>query len=723
MGLFKGLLQCEGAPVAKTQIIDVQGALKENVCRLLCHDDHSMSVVYGFRDGKKKRLDGGKKESAEEYAKRMHCEIKEIIRNKLGLNKRDSVTYETARVYTEGSAGERWFFFYLAESVVDTTALVQSLERDGLLVQRVFESIMSLHLKRFFVADAETSYPIKPVCFNSELFVNANKAEGGKKEGYYINALRPELYCGPKQDLCLTIKRITFKAEQTDGFFAQTEDTTLYFQSYTEGEKAYKVLKRVDARKRQIPYMSFGSEYKFCVNYTEHLMMEVLRAVLDAYAVPYTQRYFQANYVSDKFLEVTRERELPLVIIDDLGDRESDEQGGRAETICQLQKTLNPAVIMKSSELSTYDKLHPDHAYLVLNRSTSDGSSIRNYSEEQRHALKVEEAYANADRTGDKPKLPKKKVYRTFWQALEDHKKKPDDSFDYYTSLKLTAFNQGNMLVLQGMNFDLLVKDRSQGKKNKDTGEVINKVIPAVDVSKLAKVEMELWLKERVRIHKNLLDIDLPDGDFLLYKIRKTKGNGFMAFVVSVKIQDSTLSIGNVERYIDEDKLRTMHECLDEDVIPTLYDGGFYLFDVENEMVLSDYHTKRVPRIIGNSDVDSIAVGLANERGPGRAVADTVLPYYVAGVARRQYHHIHMHHDGNNLVYFVSPVNKPNAKLPKQSLTYKIRVTDINGQILDPFEMPITAVFLQSFTRDVHKVREVSKSSILEKIVDIYLSN
>ncbi|MFA0350129.1 hypothetical protein AB4486_24870, partial [Vibrio sp. 10N.222.55.C6] len=61
----------------------------------------------------------------------------------------------------------------------------------------------------------------------------------------------------------MTIKRITFKAEQTDGFFAQTEDTTLYFQSYTEGEKAYKVLKRVDARKRQIPYMSFGSEYKF----------------------------------------------------------------------------------------------------------------------------------------------------------------------------------------------------------------------------------------------------------------------------------------------------------------------------------------------------------------------------------------------------------------------------------------------------------------------------
>lgn len=166
-----------------------------------------------------------------------------------------------------------------------------------------------------------------------------------------------------------------------------------------------------------------------------------------------------------------------------------------------------------------------------------------------------------------------------------------------------------------------------------------------------------------------------------------------------------------------------MHECLDEDVIPTLYDEGFYLYDVENEMVLSDYHTTRVPRVIGNREVDSIAVGLANEKGPGRAVTDTVLPYYVAYVARRQYHHIHMHYDGNNLVYFVSPVNKPNAKLPKQSLTYKIRVTDINGQILDPFEIPVTAVFLQSFTRDVHKVREVSKSSILEKIVDIYLSN
>ena len=110
MTFFKGLLQCEGAPVAKTQIIDVQGVLKDNVCRLLCHGDHGMSVVYGFRDGKKERLGGGKKESAEAYAKRMHGEIKEIIRNKLGLNKGDCVTYETARVYTEGRVGERWFF-------------------------------------------------------------------------------------------------------------------------------------------------------------------------------------------------------------------------------------------------------------------------------------------------------------------------------------------------------------------------------------------------------------------------------------------------------------------------------------------------------------------------------------------------------------------------------------------------------------------------------------
>lgn len=717
MALFDHMLKCEHAPLAKTQIIDVKGDLKDNLCRLLSREEHGLSVVYGFRDGKRDR----KKEPWEAYAKRMHGEIKGIIRNNLGLNKNDHVTYETVRTYV--GFEDRWFFFYLSEENVDSADLIYSLEKNGLSIRRVFQATMSLHLKRFFVADTQTLYPLLPTHYNSELYVNASKVEGSKKSVHYINALRPELYFGDKHDLCLSIKRITFQAEHTDGFLAQTDETSLYFQGSSKEQSSYKVLKRVDARKRQTPYMSFGSEYKFCVNYTEHLMMEVLMAVLTTYEVPFTQRFFQANYVSDYFLELERERNLPLIIIDDSGESEDDSLHGREETFHQLKETLTPEAIVKSSELPEFNMLRPDRAYLVINRAPKNGSSIRNFTEEQRHKEKVENAISKAEALGEKPKLPKPKIYTTFWQALEEYDRNPDSHFDYYTKMKLAAFEKGNTLVLQGLNIDRFEIEKKQEKTNKKTGIVKTDIIPPLNISKLLKIETELWLKEQVRIHRELQETNLPNGEFRLYKIRNTRWSKFLAYAVNVSIKNGNLKINNVERFTEEQRLRAMHECLDEDIVPKLYDGAFYLFDVKNETMLSDYNTIRVPRIIGSLNVDSVETGLNSDKGPGRAATNTVLPYYVARVMRKQYHHIHMQHSGKDLVYFVSPTNKPNAKLSKQNLTYNIRVTDMNGEILDPLETPITAVFLQSFTRNIHKVNEVSKSSILEKIVDSYLSN
>lgn len=719
MTLFKNIQKYNDAPIAKTQIIDIGDNLQDYVYRLLILKISKLSVNYGFRDGEQKRNQDGRIESWEMYAKRMNGEIKEIIRNRLGLNETNHITYEVARESLGVNKKHRWFFFYLSEDICDPKILIDSLQKDGLLLGKIFQTLMSLQLKCFFITDAQSLYQIESMHFNSELYLNAKRVSNSRNSDVYINALKPSLYLGDKQDLCLSISRVAFKVEKTDGFIAQTDDISLYFKSGAQEHSNYKIINNVDARRYQIPYMSFGAEYFQCVNFTENLVMTVLMVILDTYKIPYRPRYFQANYISNYFLELKQQRELPLIIIDNLGESTQDASNGRIENLQQLRDLLKPeSIIRVEGKYPEFDLLRTDRAYLVLNRSTKDGNSIRNLSDEQRYADRI----SAAESDGKKVVL-KLKEYKNFWHVLEDHKKKPNDIFDYYTTLKLASFKSGNNMVIQGLDIEKLDVFKNRKKENRKTGDITIEIIPPLNESKLLKIDTELWLKERVRFHKKIHEIDLPDGNFILYKFRNTKAKAFLACAVTILIQKNCLEIKNIEFYSDEQKFRFFHECFHEDIYPKLYDDTFYLYDTNSELILSHYNTSRVPRIIGNINVDSVDVGLNSDSGPGRAADNTVLPYYINRVLGKQYHHIYMQHDEKDLIYFVSPINKPNTALPKQNLTYNIRVMDSSGQQLDPFTVPITFVFLQSLTLNIHKVNEVSKSSILEKIVDSYLSN
>lgn len=719
MVLFKNIQKYDDGPIAKTQIIDINGDLLDYIYKLLRSKTSKLSVNYGYRDGERKRNPDEGFESWETYAKRMNGEIKDIIRNRLCLDKTNHITYEVVRESLGRNRKHRWFFFYLSEEVSDPENLIYSLQKEGLLLGKIFQTLMSLQLKCYFIADAQSLYQIESMHFNSELYLNAKTVSNRRNNDMYIHALKPSLYLGEKQDLCLSISRIAFKAEKADGVIAQTDDISLYFKYGSQAYSNYKIINKLDARKYQVPYMSFGPEYFQCVNFTENLIMTILMVILDIYKISYSPRYFQANYISNYFLDLEQQRELPLVIIDNLGESPLDESNGRIENLQQLKDLLKPeSIIQVEGGHPEFDLLRKDRAYLVLNRSRKDGTSIRNLSEEQRYADKIKKAESD----GEKISL-KSKGYTNFWQVLDDCKKNPNDIFDYYTTLKLASFNSGNNAVIQGLDIERLDVFTSKRKQNRKTGGVITENIPPINESKLLKIDTELWLKERIRFHKKIQPIDLPDGQFILYKFRNTKAKTFLACSVTIYIQNHCLEVKNVEFYSDEQRFRAYHECFNEDIYPKLYDDAFYLYDVNSVIVLSHYHTNRVPRIIGNINVDSVDVGLNSDRGPGRAADNTVLPYYISRVLGKQYHHIYMQHNEKDLTYFVSPINKPNMALPKQNLTYNIRVTDVNGQLLDPLTVLVTSVFLQSLTLNIHKVNEVSKSSILEKIVDSYLAN
>jgi hypothetical protein len=43
--------------------------------------------------------------------------------------------------------------------------------------------------------------------------------------------------------------------------------------------------------------------------------------------------------------------------------------------------------------------------------------------------------------------------------------------------------------------------------------------------------------------------------------------------------------------------------------------------------------------------------------------------------------------------------------------------------LLNALEQPITHIFLSSFTEDILRINEVSKSSLFEKIAKLYIEN
>ncbi len=216
----------------------------------------------------------------------------------------------------------------------------------------------------------------------------------------------------------------------------------------------------------------------------------------------------------------------------------------------------------------------------------------------------------------------------------------------------------------------------------------------------------------------------LADGNFTAIKIRKTREQ-FFASVVEIVIKEGTLSLGAVARFDDEKRLRYFYSYLAEEVVNKFYNDGFYLWDQNEKQLLSSYSSMRVPRVIGNACVDTINTHKKLVSGIGRTnkPSETVLPYYLAPRANKQEHRIFLQHLAPNLLCFVRPVNKPNATIEKQNLVYNILVSTEKGDKIDAIGAKITDTYLSSFTLNIHKVNETSKSSLFEKIASLFLSN
>ena len=128
---------------------------------------------------------------------------------------------------------------------------------------------------------------------------------------------------------------------------------------------------------------------------------------------------------------------------------------------------------------------------------------------------------------------------------------------------------------------------------------------------------------------------------------------------------------------------------------------------------------------LGNNAVDTISLADSDELVVNRqsGVDVSVLPYYLLPKERKQYHHVYLQEVGPDLFYFVAPMQRPNQDIAKQNRVYNLLTFNADGELLNALEQPITHIFLSSFTEDILRINEVSKSSLFEKIAKLYIEN
>lgn len=688
MSLQESLIKLDDAACAKTNIIDIQGNTKNNIERLLTTNIGNFSIAYCSRSfGKEKR------EKTADFEKRIHREIKIIIRTDLGLPNESQPEYESVSFWINGQ--KIVYFFYLSNTKSNVDELLRSIENDALKkYEKIFEALVGLHLKMEFINQTSKEYEIDPVYFNSELYLAAEFQHQPTVAGAAkIDALSPKLYFSEQNELVIKIHQKTFQTQssnnESNDIRAEIDGTQLLFRNKKSNYLANDELNATQFSKKV--FITFNEGYSQCINHAQNFVSDILKSILEKAGVSFTERYFQADYALDDFIKADKQTQKPLIIIDNLDKSTSDDE--RQALHRQLREEFKAIGIITSGAAPTLESLSSEKSYLVLNSTSArNGSSV----------------------------VINGKSKNTFWDALTHFQKHGGEGLDYYSRLKTSWFSSSSSLIIQGLNIDRL----TQNKTDKNTGE-ISAVFKPISVHIINRIKTELWLKERIFSDKFIEEVKLPDCQLTLVYVRiqgRGKYKKTYASIVGISIFNKTLSINSQKTLSSEQRLRSQCSFLAK---RTLYNDSFCIFDEANNNLLITYNSDRVPRIIGNQQIDSLKVSEKNNDKVRRVSKkkDTILPYYLLPLERKQYHHIYLQQQEHDLLYFVSKINKPKPKIEKQSLIYNIRTFNKNGNILNSLDQAVTEIYLKSFTENILKLNEVSKSSLLEKIAKIYITN
>lgn len=684
------------APPARTQLFDIGEPAEQVLQKLLAFNDEDGWGIDVFILERFKATE----QDWEVYLKAVFKEIRQTVAEKIQVKASSSLKYEVLR------KGMQYLVIYLSPQAQSMTQKLHDIQHFN--IHQIAQTVLALRVKLLLLADVAQYSELGAVDYNSELYFGAVVQPGGpnKKGEFYIDALKYKLFYSPDfQDLTFELSLSSFRAKNAGLGLVGDEDRVLIANQTT-----LQVIKKMDGRSySKMPYMRFANQdYAGCRNYTENRLQRLISDILTSSKITFTPQVYQATHCQLQFLSAKEKRlQRPLVLIDNLGKSTHTEQ--RQAFLQQLKTDLAAVDIIQPLAI---EALNPHCNYLVINaEQKANGSSIT--------ALVV-----------NKQGELEQKQLNTFWQALAwvQGKERREQAqrlqqLDYYSQLKISRFlnlEQHYSKVLQGLNVDL----NKVARFKPETAPVI--------APQLAMLGYELSLKEAVLVDGCIDGFQVPDGQFILVAVRnfnKAKGKASYIAVTHIKFKSGRLSIAPAKLYDDEQRLRYEVPGMSTETVDQLRNDSFYLVDVEQQVVITRYSTSRVPQIIGSAERCSLQEAYANTgkiKKTGHPQR-TCLPYYLTpkpkGHPASCYQQLFIQKKDAEALLFCSTSNQVNQAPYKAIRVYKLVAKDFSGQPVDALNTGAAQLLLRTYTLDLLRYKEVTQSSLLEKIARMVLEN
>lgn len=743
------------SPIARTNLIRLKETPQATIRRLLAPVSNLYTLDFFIQKFSKKH-----KEKNRSYYARIHREVKNRLRQILGLDATQDVKYELHKL-----ANGQHVYFYLALAATPNSPaylslsnrieqLCQQLIGEDHSLNRLIQGLFSLHLKMVLLEQAQQRFQIYPVYFNSVMYLNArlSKAISQKTGTGVMEAFELSVYASEQQELAFTLHKRKFLVEPAEELYLALDDEHVWFNTNSGRVKARR---KLDARDSKLDFFKPGSGYGQCQAYTYNVVMNAVVERLNELEIPHAPLPFQATHEVEQFATDLDQQLTNTVLVVNNGVNFSAAQQAYFYAVLAEQLPgyqLWPLASLKQAMNTHFSETQANTSILVLNPvAEGANNSIR----------QLDDAAVSNDADSDN-----NAEYTDFFDAYHAHHKQPDLHWDIYTQLKLDRLHgwlqeQPLPVVLQGMNLDLKMLDaleiiqehktthpeQYQAELAKPRSRLKSAV--ALVSTKVRRTKTELWFKEHLKSHARIPLPTTTTGHYTAFASRTTKKGSILLGYVEITADDNQLSVLNTGvTEGDLDWLAVEHPALAR--LEKMYSNSFYLYDHTSDALITSYNSGRVPRLIGPAQFDVVELYAYQEQE--KAIAEragntftnfsitrttkadkNVLPYLISPgrvgkdplikSQKMKHHHAYLQPHDQGLYVLISDAQPANQSMARTNLVENLLIWDAQGQPLDVFNHPLTGLYLNSFTLDMLKSGNSSKSSIFAKLARLMVEN
>lgn len=619
--------------------------------------------------------------------KTLHDKIRSQVAKKSGSKTQSKVRYHAFRGdYNKSEKQYRTHYIYLDKGNASKLELPinKDLERSR---QTLAAALLYLRLKCRLFRDIEDEYEIEQSIYNSRLFTGSilsRKPVSGKPGA--LSGFETDLKLNSRNEIVLDLKVREFLVKNASGAILDTEGAT-----YHVHDAQLEIVKELDARKNKRKWLILDQEkYGTCRNYYENLLQEQILKTLEEFGIESRVKTFKPTHTINSFVNLPDAPSENTVIID--ATRQHSDEPVADFDIDTIKTELNAKSVITPDQYQDGRHENTDDNYIVLSKINADkGTSITAIGNE------------------DKP--PK-----DFFEALRRREKNENRQFDFYTEMKIRNFSSETREVTQGI-------DLAIGDENEDSDASL--IIPKKDT--LKKILSEISLKRLVLRDRFIPAKNLIPGQFRAVKIRRVeagKKKQFFASIADITATETGVAIESLEIIRSEDDFAAAFTTV-RDTEKELWSGDFVLFCKQTGGYLRSYSGATTPQIIGSTEVSSVKAFQKETPPISRAqqASTNIAPFYISSTVGFEQGFIYIDGDENELNIFVRPKDNPKQTVGKRNLTRTVACWNNKNERANPWNSELVSAYLNSFTFSIHKVNKPSKSSLYEKIADIFLEN